>query len=120
MDKLQAYHSFWSGFGLKAYDETSVPDDAVMPYITYEVAQDSFNYSLALTASIWYRSSSWIESVDKLEQITDSISRGGKLISYDGGAFWVKRANPWAQRLADESDDSVRRTILNVEIEFID
>ena len=35
MDKQQAIHGFWSSFGITAYDENSVPDDAELPYITY-------------------------------------------------------------------------------------
>lgn len=120
MDKLQAYHKFWSSFGIKAYDETSVPDNAIMPYITYESAEDSFNQTLALTASVWYRSSSWAGVVQKVKEIALDISRGGKIVNYDEGAFWISMATPWAQRLADENDDSVRRMILNIEVEFID
>ena len=40
MNKEQAIHFFWSQFGLPAYDENSVPDDAQMPYITYNVVID--------------------------------------------------------------------------------
>lgn len=120
MDKMQAYQSFWSGFGLKAYDETSVPDDAIMPYITYEASEDDFDHPLALTASVWYRSTSWSEITAKTKQIKDSISRGGKMVKYTGGALWISRANPWSQRLADETDDSVRRIVLNIKVEFVD
>ena len=42
MDKAQALHSFWSGFGLTAYDENTVPDGAQLPYITYEVEGDPY------------------------------------------------------------------------------
>lgn len=120
MDKLQAYNSFWNSFGLKAYDETSVPDGAQIPYITYECAEDDFDNTLALTASVWYRSASWVETVNKTKQIENEIGRGGKLIPYTGGAVWIRKATPWAQRLGDESDDSIRRMILNLEVEFID
>lgn len=120
MDKLQAYHSFWSGFGLKAYDETSVPDDASMPYITYEVIEDNFDHPVGVVASLWYRTTSWAKPIAKVNEIENVLTRGGKIVSYDGGAFWIKRANPWAQRMPDGSDDSVRRIILNIEVEFID
>lgn len=120
MNKIQALHDFWSSFDLTAYDENSVPDDAVMPYITYEVISDSFGDAVAQTASLWYRSTSWESITQKELQIAEEITRGGKMITYDDGAFWIVRANPWAQRLADDSDDSVRRIILNVQIEFID
>ena len=43
MTAEQTLHSFWSSFGLTAYDENSVPDDAVLPYITYSVSYDSFD-----------------------------------------------------------------------------
>ena len=65
MDKMQAYHDFWSSFGWKAYDETSVPDIAVLPYITYESATDSFGTQLSLNASLWSRSTSWADITAK-------------------------------------------------------
>lgn len=120
MDKLQAYTNFWNGFALKAYDETSVPDDATMPYITFETMEDDFDHTLALTASIWYRSTSWVESVAKANEIRYAIGRGGKIVPYEGGAFWIRKGQPWAQRMSEDNDDSVRRTILNLEVEFID
>lgn len=120
MDKLQAYHAFWSSFDWKAYDETSVPDSAELPYITYEVASDSFDNDLALTASLWSRSTSWVDITAKEKEIAEAITRGGTVIMYDGGAFWIRKGMPWAQRMAEASDDSVRRIVLNVFIEFID
>lgn len=120
MDKVKAYTAFWNGFGLKAYDETSVPDNSVMPYITFEMMEDDFDNSLALTASIWYRSTSWTESVEKANEIRNAIGKGGKIVPYDGGAFWIKKGRPWAQHMAEDNDDSVRRTIINIEVEFID
>ena len=37
MDKYQAINEFWNRFGVMAYDENTVPDDAELPYITYGV-----------------------------------------------------------------------------------
>lgn len=120
MDKLQAYHAFWNGFGWKAYDETSVPDSAVLPYITYEVSSDNFDNDLALTASLWSRSTSWADITAKEQEIADEITRGGTMRLYDNGAFWIRKGHPWAQRMSESSDDSVRRIVLNVTVEFID
>lgn len=127
MDKIQAYDMFWNSFGIVAYNESSVPEEDEsgrpvkdIPHITYEAAEDDFDHPLALTASIWYRSSSWADSVAKEKEIKAAIGRGGKLVPYDGGAFWIKRASPWTRQLGDENDDSVRRTLLNLEVEFID
>lgn len=121
MNKVQALNQFWQDASeLIAYDETSVPDDAVLPYMTYETLVDDFNNEVAITASIWYRSTSWQTITQKEMAIADYIGRGGRMVAYDGGAFWIKRGNPWAQRMSDASDDMVRRMILNAVIEFID
>ena len=121
MNKVQALYQFWvDASGLVAYDETSVPDDAVLPYMTYETVSDSFGNEVAVTASLWYRSTSWQQITQKEMAISDYIGRGGRMVAYDGGAFWIKKANPWAQRLSEASDDIVRRIVLNASIEFID
>ena len=120
MNKIQTLNAFWSGFGLKAYDENSVPDDTPLPYITYETGDDNFGNLIALTASLWYRSSSWSEITAKEQEIADFITRGGRMLSFDGGSLWIQRASPWAQRMNEPSDDMIRRIVLNYTIEFLD
>lgn len=118
MDKFQALYRLWSSFSIPAYDVSTVPDGAIMPYLTYEVSTDSFGNEVAITNSLWYHSYSWQEISQKTQQISDYIGKGGRLIKYDGGAFWVKRGTPFAQRLSTDND-SVRRIVLNFSIEFI-
>ena len=120
MNKSQALNHFWNDFGLKAYDENSVPDNASLPYITYESSMDDFGNVLAQTANLCYRSSSWSEITLKEQEISDFITRGGRMIAYDGGAMWIQKASPWAQRLEEPSDEMIRRVVLNVSIEFLD
>lgn len=119
MNLQQAIFNFWSGFGLTAYDETAVPDDAKFPYITYESVSDFWGASVAVTASLWYRSTKWKEVTEKEQEIAFILGRGGKLIRCDEGGFWIKRAKPWAQRLTESEDRMIRRIVLNCEIEFI-
>lgn len=118
MDKEQALNSFWNGFDLVAYDESSVPDEAELPYITYSVGVDEFLYPVSLTASIWYRSTSWGPITNKLNQISNVIGKGGKMVPYEGGSIWIKKGSPFAQRMTDE-DNSIRRIFINIEAEFI-
>ena len=119
MNTSQALQSFWSSFDLPAYDEKTVPDKAELPYITYETRDDFFGNQAALTASLWYRSSSWESITLKEQSIAEYITRGGKMLPTDDGGMWLKRGTPWAQRMDDPSDDKIRRMILNYEIEFI-
>lgn len=119
MNKVQALDDFWNSFGLNAYDENSVPENAELPYITYDVMTSDFGNALTLNASIWDKSFSWKSLQEKEEQIADFLGRGGKLITYDGGAFWIAKASNWAQRMSD-ADKSIRRILLTVDIEYID
>ena len=118
MTKAAAIYQFWSGFGLTAYEENTVPTDAVFPYITYQLVTDSFDREVQATASIWYRSESWTGINAKTEEISQKISRGGKIIPCDGGAIWLKRGQPFAQNMGDENDDLIKRKYLNIPAEF--
>ena len=119
MNKTQALNNFWNSFDLPAYDVSSVPDGAALPYITYSVAEDDFGYPVSLSASIWYRSMRWDDISLKSKQIANKITRGGIIVSYDDGAIWITKGTPFAQRIQDE-DNSIRRIFINVEVEFLD
>ena len=119
MTKAAAIYQFWNSFGLATYEENSVPDDAAFPYITYQLVTDSFDREITLTASIWYRSESWTDINAKTDEISQTISRGGKIIPCDGGAIWLKRGQPFAQNMGDESDDLIKRKYLNITAEFM-
>ena len=119
MTKASALYNFWSGFGLTAYEENTVPTDEKLPYITYQVVTDSFGAEIALTASVWYRGTSWVEANAKAEEISRYISRGGKTIPVDGGVLWLKRGTPFSQSMGDETDDLIKRKYLNITAEFL-
>ena len=119
MTKAAAIYQFWSGFGLTAYEENTVPTDAAFPYVTYQLVTDGFDREVAATASLWYRGESWTAINAKTEEISQKISRGGKIVSCDGGAIWIKRGQPFAQSMGDESDDLIKRKYLNLSAEFL-
>lgn len=119
MTKAAAIYQFWSGFGLTAYEENTVPTDAAFPYITYQLVTDSFDREVAATASLWYRSESWTDINAKTEEISQTISRGGKIIACDDGAIWLKRGQPFAQNMGDASDNLIKRKYLNITAEFM-
>ena len=119
MTKAAAIYQFWNSFGLTAYEENTEPDDAKFPYITYQLVTDSFDREIQLTASLWYRSESWTAINAKTEEISQKISRGGKIIPCDGGAIWLKRGQPFAQNMGDESDDLIKRKYINITAEFM-
>lgn len=120
MNKEQAIQKLWSSFGIPAYDEQTVPDDAKMPYITYQVATDSIDQIVNLSASIWYRSSSWKDVSNKCDEIARYLAEQGfAKIELDNGYVWFVKGTPFAQRMSDPEDDMIRRIYLNVQAEFL-
>lgn len=122
MDKSKALQEFWELFGWDVYDMQTVPTGEQlpeMPYITYSSATDSFEKQLQLNASVWDKSMSWKNVEQKVAEVAETIGKNGYYItSVDGGYMTVKKGTPFAQRMMDE-DDSVRRIIINVEVEFL-
>ena len=127
MTNAEVLYRFWASFTLPAWEETSVPDEkrrielsgAAFPFITYETALDSFGNEVPLSASVWYRDTGWEAITTKTNEIYAAIGRGGRMLATENGALWLKRGTPFAQRMSD-TDDSVRRMILNVTVEFIE
>ena len=119
MTKAAAIYQFWSGFGLTAYEENTVDEKAVFPYVTYQLVTDSFDRDVAATASLWYRGEGWTAINAKTEEIAQRIGLGGVIIKCDGGRIWVKMGQPFAQNMGDESDDLIKRKYINVVYEFM-
>ena len=129
MNKQQAYNSFWSGFGVLAFEENSapaisdikaiaksmsLPDDI---YITYQVLIDDLNNAVYPTASIYSRSSSW-EKADLLANTISERIQTMNTIRLDEGRMFITKGSPFAQHQLEEGDYTIRRIILNLGVEF--
>ena len=119
MTKAAALYKFYSLFGLTAYEENSVPEDASFPYLTYNVSTGSFGEDNAMYINLWYRSTSWAGINAKTEEISAAIGRGGKVIKCDDGAIWMKRGSPFAQSMGDPEDDLIKRKYINITAEYL-
>ena len=120
MTKAAALYDFFSSFGLAAYEENTVPDEATFPYLTYPVTTDSFSeYSVPINFSLWYRSTSWREINAKCEEISAHIGISGVLIKCDGGRIWIKRGQPFANSMGDPNDEQVKRKSINLILDYL-
>lgn len=125
MTKAAALYAFWASFDMPAYEENSVPIaesggvGSEFPYITYEVITDSLGAEVSLSASLWYKTESWVAPNAKADKISAAIGRSGKRLYCDGGAIWLKRGTPFAQRMGDDSNTAVKRIYLNLTAEFL-
>ena len=112
INTAQALYEFWSGFGLPAYTVGTVPDEAVIPYITYSLTETEPLEPRTCYAQIWYRSTSNTELLAKVDQIMAVLKNGVK-ISCDGGYVVLRGATV---ELMVDIDPENRYAYINLQI----
>ena len=119
MTKDKALHAWFSQF-LPAYPTSNVPEDAVFPWLTYELITGSWDSGeIALTVNLWYYTESEAVPNAKAQELSDAIGYGGVTLPCDGGFIWLKRGSPWCQNLQDDTDKNIKRRYINVTAEYM-
>lgn len=120
MTKGAALHQFFSDFGMTAYAASSVPEEAIFPYLTYELITDNWGGGeVGLTINLWFYTESEDAPNAAVQQISHAIGNGGKVIACDGGYIWIKRGSPFAQSLGDDTMPGIKRRYLNITVEYL-
>jgi len=115
-----ALFQFLSGMGMPAYASTSVPDDATLPYLTYDLSVGGWDAGeVNVPVRIWDRTTSEAKMNAAVRVVGSRIPIGGVTVPCDGGMLWVKRGSPWAQAMADGSDSTVLSRYINVDVEYL-
>ena len=114
INTARALYEFWSGFGIPAYTVSTVPDEATVPYITYSLTETEPFESATHYAQVWYRSTSNLDLLTKVDEIKSVISNGVK-IDCDGGYVVIRPATPYVQLMTD-IDPVNRYAYINLQI----
>lgn len=118
--KAAALHEFFSSFGLPAYPVSSVPEDTVFPWLTYELITSAWEEGeVGIVVNLWYYTESEATPNAKAEEISKTIGLGGATLPCDDGLIWVKRGSPWCQSLRDDTDPLIKRRYLNISAEYM-
>lgn len=119
MDKEQAYHKFWSSFGIPAYDENTVIDPNTgrlpePPYLTYDIVIGDIDTNCYSNIILWYRGSSWAAITEKAHEIERFFAFGERTIEFDKGVTRIWLGSPKYQRAKETEDATIRTIIINV------
>ena len=118
MTKGAALQSFFNSI-MPAYAETSVPDDAAFPYLTYQLSLNAWDSGeTAVAINMWFYTTSEAIPNAKSQELSDAIGYGGVTLPCDGGFIWLKRGSPWCQSIRDERDSMIKRRYINVIAEY--
>lgn len=124
MDKEQAYHKFWSSFGIPAYDENTVinPNTGGLPeppYLTYDVIIGGIGDECYSNVTLWYRGSSWAGVTEKAHEIERFFGFGERTIDFDNGKTRIWLGSPKYQRGKESEDPTIRMIEMNIITENI-
>ncbi len=120
MTKEAALHGFFNSFGIPGYPMSAVPDDAVFPWLTYDLITGAWDGGeVGLTVNLWYRTTDEAPPNAKARELSERLGLGGAVVSCDGGYIWLKRGSPWCQNLTDEADKVIKRRYLNISAEYL-
>ena len=95
-----AIKTFFSGFGIPAYTQESVPDNVPLPYIAYSLSVPEWDQKASMYVQVWDRTKSNAGIMQTADRITAAIGRGLKIPLEDGYlVIWPE--SPLIQILAD-------------------
>ena len=120
MTKAAALQEFFSSFGIPAYPASSVPEDSVFPWLTYELVTGAWEEGeVSMTVNLWYYTESEKIPNDKANEISKRIGLAGVVLPCDEGSVWLKRGSPWCQSLTDDTDWNIKRRYINITAEYL-
>lgn len=107
IETATALYSFFSSFGIPAYMSGNIPDNVVMPYITYDLVDPPPLGRDMLNASVWYRDSSVMAVAAKADEIKAAIGTGISLKTASGSVI-LKSGNPFCNIMNDPNRETKR------------
>lgn len=108
-----ALKTFFSGFGLPAYAESSVPENVQLPYITYSLAEPEWDQKASMYARVWDKTKSNDGIIRKADQILADIGRGKRIPLEDSGELVIWPENAQVQI---QTDGDYRYAYINLSI----
>lgn len=100
MQTAKALKEFVGGFGLPAYATETVPQDVLLPYLTYPLTEPEWSQKSTFYIQGWYRTTSYADMLQKADQIVREIGTG-VTISTDDGYLVIYPETPAVQTLVN-------------------
>lgn len=114
-DTSIALFEFYSGFGLPAYADGLVPDDAVLPYITFDAVDSGLAQPSLHHVRVWYEGTDNEPPSAKADEIIAAIGDGTRIVC-NSGVVVLYPGSPLVQlqTVETETDRDVTYAYINL------
>ena len=113
----KALQDFFSGFGLSAYISGNIPDNAQMPYITYDLIEPEPLATGVFSASVWYRDTSVTAISAKVDAIKAAIDLGVSLPTPNGVIYIFREKEGRFSQIMNDPNRETKRAYLSMLIQ---
>ena len=96
---------FFSGFDLPAYTLESVPDEVILPYITYLLVEPEWDQKADGYCQVWFPKNRLADLLAKADEIVGEIGLMKK-ITFPGEYLVIRTQTPTIQIRSDEYSQS--------------
>lgn len=104
---------------IPAYPSAHVPDNATLPYLTYDAAYGNFESGpVAVTVNMWFHVSCADIPNAAARELSVALGCGGARIPCDDGVIWLKRGVPFSRTLPTE-DPNLKLCYVNLTAESL-
>lgn len=129
MIKEQALFQFFNSAvpGVPAYPNYGVPskargdaEDVAFPYMTYTPVFSTLDEGpVQITVNLWHLTESEVKIGNFVQTLSNAIGRSGQRLNCDGGYIWLRRGNPFAQPIDDESNILIKGRYIIIMASFL-
>jgi len=109
-----ALYNFFSSFDIPAYITDNIPDNATMPYITYDLVEPEPLATGYLNASVWYRGTSVSQIAAKVDSIKAAIGNGVSLTTPTGVIHLFRARDGAFAKIMNDPNRETKRALLSM------
>lgn len=110
---------YWNSFGIPAYPEETVPDDATLPYITYALVKPHWRGVAIYNVRVWYKDTSFIGIMNTVDKIASDIGEGKRIIKDNVIIYLFKEDNFFQMQPLPDSEEEFKVAYLTMSIQVL-
>lgn len=104
---------------IPAYPSTSVPDNAALPYLTYDAPDAAFDGGpVSMTLYLWFRTKFETVPNAAVRELSETLGYGGARIPCDNGVIWLLRGTPFS-RPVPEPERYLKGRYVNITAQYL-
>ena len=119
VDVARMLCDYWNSFDIPAYPEETVPDDATLPYITYDLKSPYWRDASIYNVRVWYEDTSFTGIINMVDKISADIGEGKRMESNGVIIYLFKEDTFFQMQPVPDSETDYKVAYLSMTIQVL-